>query len=410
MNIEIKRRFNEKELPDMQTALHEAEQAASDITLGTTLFMKKYGVKSEGEYKRRMMKEGKIMKHSVIGWNSWQTTEAGFRTVYEELNKAGSYIDRFGACFDWVMGVPEQYRDRMQAGGGLIFKSQEEWNRLGQIVPVQPHLGDHMIGSLNSVENTVNGLKAGVTTIGNLAHYYTFEYPGFDMEYLRTTEYMKSIAIMGNFKDDGVFIHSNLDDGYGAQFHDLANLLGWAKIERYVAEELLGARVGHCYGNLFSNPFSRIVFNRAVFMVNTYGTPGSFVNGNTIDYGLNLSRNYGALCSYSLADIVCQMKYPTGCAIAPVPLTEAIRVPTPEEMVEAHLAVDMMIEKAPYYFGLVDWEKVEYEAELLVRGGTVFFERVMNALEDLDVDITHAGEIVAVLKAIGPEQLESILA
>lgn len=100
----------------------------------------------------------------------------------------------------------------MQAGGGLIFKSQEEWNRLGQIVPVQPHLGDHMIGSLNSVENTVNGLKAGVTTIGNLAHYYTFEYPGFDMEYLRTTEYMKSIAIMGNFKDDGVFIHSNLDD------------------------------------------------------------------------------------------------------------------------------------------------------------------------------------------------------
>lgn len=104
MNIEIKRRFNEKELPDMQTALHEAEQAASDITLGTTLFMKKYGVKSEGEYKRRMMKEGKIMKHSVIGWNSWQTTEAGFRTVYEELNKAGSYIDRFGACStgSWV--------------------------------------------------------------------------------------------------------------------------------------------------------------------------------------------------------------------------------------------------------------------------------------------------------------------
>lgn len=97
---------------------------------------------------------------------------------------------------------------------------------------------------------------------------------------------------------------------------------------------------------------------------------------------------------------------PYGCAIAPVPLTEAIRVPTPEEMVQAHLAVDMMIEKAPYYVDLVDWEKVEYEAELLVRGGNVFFERVMNALDDLDVDINHAGEIVAVLKGIGPAQLE----
>ncbi len=304
--------------------------------------------------------------------------------------------------------MPENYRDKFQAGGGLIFKTQDEWSAIGQVVPVQPHLGDHMIGSLNGVDNTVNALGgAGVTTIGNLAHYYTYEYPGLDMELYRTEDYMKAIAIMAHFKDDGAIIHSNLDDGYGAQFHDLANLVGWAKLERYIAEDLLGARVSHCYGNLFSDSMLRIVFNRAMTMIDKYDTPGSFVNGNTIDYGMDISRNYGALCAYSLADIICQMKYPSGYAVAPVPLTEAMRVPSVDEILEAHKTIDMMIEKAPYYEKFINWEKINSEAEILVTGGgNAFFERVINAMDDLGIDINHAGQVASALKAIGAEQLE----
>lgn len=406
MDIQIKRRFNENELPDMQSVVADAEKIASGISIGETLFMKKHGVKSEGEYKRKMMKAGKITKHTHIGWNDWSTTEQGFKRVYEELEKAGSFIDRFGVCLDWIMGVPENYRDKFQAGGGLIFKTQDEWSAIGQVVPVQPHLGDHMIGSLNGVDNTVNALGAGVTTIGNLAHYYTYEYPGLDMELYRTEDYMKAIAIMAHFKDDGAIIHSNLDDGYGAQFHDLANLVGWAKLERYIAEDLLGARVSHCYGNLFSDSMLRIVFNRAMTMIDKYDTPGSFVNGNTIDYGMDISRNYGALCAYSLADIVCQMKYPSGYAVAPVPLTEAMRVPSVDEILEAHKTIDMMIEKAPYYEKFINWEKINSEAEILVTGGNAFFERVINAMDDLGIDINHAGQVASALKAIGAEQLE----
>ena len=407
MDIQIKRRFNEKELPDMKTIKADAKKIASGITIGETLFMKKYGVKSEAEYKRRMMKEGKIMKHSVIGWNSWSVTAEGIRKVYNGLVEAGSSIDRLGICCDWIMGVPAEYRDKFQAGGSLIFNSQEEWNAIGQVVPVNPHLGDHMIGSLNSVENVTYGLTAGVTTIGNLAQYFTYEYPGLDMELYRTEDYVKAMAVMGEFKDQGVCMHCNLDDGYGAQFHDVANLMGWAMLERYVAEELMGGRVAHCYGNLFSDSMLRVVFNRGISMIDKYHTPGTFVNGNTIDYGPSLPRNYAALCSYALADVACQLTYPTGYAVAPVPFTEAIRIPTPEEIIEGQLTMDMVIEKAPYYARYIDWEKVNADAELLVTGGNMFFERVINALDDLGVDIEHAGEIVGVIKAIGPEQLET---
>lgn len=406
MELKINRRFNEKELPDMRTIKSDAKKIASGITIGETLFMKKFGVKSEAEYKRKMMKEGKIMKHSVIGWNSWSVTEAGIRQIYDALIEAGSSIDRFGICCDWIMGVPEEYRDRFQASGSLIFNSQEEWNAVGQVVPVNPHLGDHMIGSLNSVENVINGLTAGVTTIGNLAQYFTYEYPGLDMEAYRTEDYIKAMAIMGEFKDRGVCMHCNLDDGYGAQFQDVANLLGWAKLERYIAEELMGGRVAHCYGNLFSDSMLRVVFNRAISKIDKYHTPGTFVNGNTIDYGFCMPKNYATLASYALADVACQLTYPTGYAVAPVPFTEAIRIPAPEEITEAQLSMDMVIEKAPYYARYIDWDKVNEDAEVLVTGANVFFERVMNALDDLGVDTDHAGEVASVLKAIGPEQLE----
>lgn len=407
MDITMKRRFNEKDLPDMKTILSEAESLAKKITIGETLFFKEKGVKSEGEYKRRMAAQNKVMKHSHIGWNSWDETAEGFVKIYETLKKDGSYIDRFGVALDWVMGVPEEYRHRFQAGGSLILKNRDEWKQLGQVVPVQPHLGDHMIGSLNSVENTTLGLEAGVTTIGNISHYYTYEYPGLDMEEYRTIDMMKAIAIMGHFREQGTIIHSNLDDGFGAQFHDLANMVGYARLERYIVEDLLGGGMCHCFGNLFSDPIVRIIFNCAMGKINKYNTPGSMIYGNTIDYNYDIPHNFGAMASFSMADAIGQMHYPSGHAVCPIPVTEAVRVPSADEIIEAHHTVDMMIEKAKHYGDYIDYEKVQSEADILVTCGNVFFERVLNGLDSMHIDINHAGEVLAALKAIGVDQLET---
>lgn len=407
MDIVMKRRFNEKDLPDMKTILHEADSIANTVQIGETLFFKEHGVKSEGEYKRRMASERRVMKHSHIGWNSWQETADGFVKIYEALKKEGSYIDRFGVALDWVMGVPEEYRHRFQAGGSLIFQNPDEWKQLGQVVPVQPHLGDHMIGSLNSLENTILGLTAGVTTIGNISHYYTYEYPGLDMEEYRTVDMMKAIALMGKFREQGTVIHSNLDDGFGAQFHDMANMVGYARLERYIVEDLLGAGMCHCFGNLFSDPIVRIIFNCAMGKINKYNTPGSMIYGNTIDYGYDIPRNFGAMASFSMADAIGQMHFPSGHAVCPIPVTEAVRVPSADEIIEAHHTVDMMIEKAKHYGDYLDYEKVQSEADILVTCGNVFFERVLNGLDSMHIDITHAGEVLSALKAIGVDQLET---
>lgn len=407
MELKFKWKFNIKDLPDMGTLNHEIDGIAKNVTIGRTLFMEKFGVSSEREYKERMMKEKKVMKHSAVGLNSWQAQEEGLKKIYDELTESGSYIDRYGACLDWVMGVPEEHHSKIQPGSGLILKNEDEWARLGQVVPVQPHLGDHIIGSLNSLQNTMLGLKAGVTTIGNISHYYTYEYPGLDMEEYRTIDMVKAIGLMARLSGQGTIIHSNLDDGFGAQFHDLANLVGYAKLERYICEDLLGARVGHCFGNLFNDPMIRIIFNSAMGKINTYHTPGSMIYGNTIDFSYNMPKNYGAVTSYAMADAIGQMICPSGHAITPIPVTEAIRVPAIDEIIDAHNTVDMAIESAKYYKDYVDVQKVEAEADILVACGNIFFERVLNGLDEQNVDITHPGEVLAALKAIGVTQLET---
>lgn len=406
MELKINRRFNEKDLPDMKTIMAQGDQIAQGVTIGTSAFMKTYGVSSEAEYKKKMMESGHVMKHSHIGWNSVEATADGFHEVYNSIIRDGSYIDRFGVCLDGSMGVPQSHRHLMQVGSGLVFRSPEEWKILPQQVPVQVHMGDHMIGSLNSVENCVNALSAGVTTIGNISHYYSYEYPGIEMEMERTITTCQGIKIMGHFREQGTIIHSNLDDGLGAQFHDLANLAGWARLERYIVEDLLGAGMNHCFGNLFSDPMLRIVFSKAMWDINTFKTPGSMIYGNTIDFNADIPHNYGALASFSLADIIGQMQYPTGHAVVSIPVSEAIRVPSAQEMVDANHTVDMMFEKAKHMREYIDFDRIEARAKLLNACGNTFFERVLNALDDIGVDITHAGQVMAVAKAIGAEQME----
>lgn len=406
MDIKMKKRFEYKNLPDMKTIRSEIDQIASGVTIGETLFMKEHGVKSEAEYKKKMAKQGHIMKHTHIGWNSWDVIAKGTEYIYNELKKRGSYVDRFGYCLDWVMGVPEHLRHLLPVGTGLTFQNPEEWAKIGQVVPVQPHLGDHMIASLNSVENTVCALNAGVTTMGNISQYYTYEYPGIDMEEFRVTDMIKAIGVMGKFKEQGTIIHSNVDDGFGAQFHDLANLVGWCMLERYIVEDLLGGGMSHCFGNLFSDPMLRITFEQAMWEINKSKTPGTMIYGNTIDFGFDYDRNFGALASYVNGDIIGQQHCPSGHAVTAIPVTEAVRIPSADEILQAHATVDMMIEKAKYFESYINWNQIESDKNILVACGRIFFERVLNGLDDLGVDINHPGELLGALKAIGPEQLE----
>ena len=107
MELKINRRFNEKDLPDVQTIRDEAHKRASQIVIPETLFMKTNGVKSEAEYKKKMMAQHKVMTHAHTGWAEVDYTAKAFHEVYDALHAEGYELSRFGVCLDGSLGVPE---------------------------------------------------------------------------------------------------------------------------------------------------------------------------------------------------------------------------------------------------------------------------------------------------------------
>ena len=153
-------------LPSGRTLVEEGRELSKSVKLGTTLFMEKYGVSSEREYKERMKKERKPMFHFHYGLSNFEMSARGLELIYNETTSRGHRVDRFGACLDRVMGLPEEMRDKMPRETGLKLDTPSDWAELGRIVPIQPHMGDHMVGSPASLENLLKALSAGVTTIG----------------------------------------------------------------------------------------------------------------------------------------------------------------------------------------------------------------------------------------------------
>lgn len=397
----------EKELPSMEEFKNRAAEVSEGWVLGRSPFMDKMHVDSEREYKERCKKEGTIMRHAHIGYNSAEETKEAIRYIYQKLEEKGCRLDRFGICLDCQMGVPPEMRDKVPRGAGLVFENPQEWIEVAQAAPVMVHFGDNMIGTLNAVENLRCAFAAGGTTIGNASHYYTYEYPfSYDLN-KRTEDTVTCFCIMAKYKEKGMLVHSNLDDGFPALFHDLSVVLGWAKLERYIVQELCGAKLGHCFGNLFSDPMLRIAFAQALDEINEGDSCGSMVYGNTTDFSMDFTENYTVINSYLLGDMISQIHTPTGHGLNAVPVSEAARIPSPDEIVEAQVLSNRLESYARMLEPYIDWKKIGADKKKLLDGAEIFYRNTLDGLDAMGIDIRNAAEVMMSLKKLGPAYLEA---
>ena len=107
-------------------------------------------------------------------------------------------------------------------------------------------------------------LECGATTIGNISQYFNLAYPEWKDDVAIAIETVKAIGTLAALKSQGTLVHSNLDDGFGSQFRDLTSLVGWTLFEKYLVEELMGAKITFCYGHVHSSPIRRIAFLQAL--------------------------------------------------------------------------------------------------------------------------------------------------
>ena len=132
------------ELPSSQAIVNAGQAMAKDIRIGRTAFMRKMGVASELEYKKRCMQQNTIMFHAHIGMNTWNATAAALALLDHSAEKNGFVVDRAGICLDRRMGLPKAHRKNIPAETGPMLDSIKDWKQVGQTAPIQPHMGDQL--------------------------------------------------------------------------------------------------------------------------------------------------------------------------------------------------------------------------------------------------------------------------
>ena len=395
-------------LPDFNVLRGQSRDLAAQISIGRSAFLDSYGVSSELEYKQQAIRDKRIMYHAHIGMNDMDSTAAAIACIHQQLTARGFCLDRAGFALDRRMGLPAELRAAAAAETGPMLERQDDWSALAQSAPIQPHLGDFMIGQPASVANTIEALRIGCTTIGNLSQFFTFAAPGWNDHEATAVQTYQAMALLAEFRDQGVMLHSYLEDGFGALFKYCSSVAGWAMLERYIVEELIGARLAHCIGGLTTSPLKRAGWVLALHEIHQREQVGSMIYGDTISFGLEFEKNRAVTAEYLMWDILIQLHAPSGHAVLPLPVTEAIRIPSADEIIEAQLFGRQVEASARRLYPHVDFSAAEGFAEIVCRQGRQVFDNALAGLTDLGVDIRNPLQMLFVLKKLGAQGFEEL--
>ncbi|WP_130862624.1 hypothetical protein [Bacilliculturomica massiliensis] len=389
--------------------IDEARRTGRELKVGQTRFVAASEFQSEKSYKKAMSKKGRMMYHFHLCCENNEVFKTQIRELDEKLSAKGLCLDRFGISIDPAMALPADIREKNKKGGALYFAGQEDWDMLGMSEKMQPHLGDNMIGSPASYEIVQNALKAGVTTIGNVSQFFGYEYPEFSDVDARTRSTLQAMAVMAENVDAGTLIHSNLDDGYGDKAADLGLLIGCALLEKYLVEDLMGAKIAHSYGDMFFSPEKRLIFLSALKTAHKGDLTGSMVFTNKLGRNsADIERNTPHLCMSVLCDMAGQYVYQTGHAIATMANQGLTTDVTTDEVVRTLEYAKELEAYIPDVVSLIDFDKIDRRAKEVYDRGEMFFESTLEVLSD-HIDIDNPYAVLSALKRVGIGNLTDAL-
>jgi len=132
------------------------------------------------------------------------------------------------------------------------------------------------------------------------------------------------------------------------------------------------------------------------------------IYGDTISFGSDFNKNRAIVAEYLLWDIMSQLECPTGNAVLPLPVTEALRIPSPDEIVEAQCFGRQIEETARRLWPHIDFTSAyDFSAKVYSAGKSVF-DNALDGLKEAKVDICDPVQILYVLKMLGPSVFEEM--
>lgn len=396
------------DLPDGREAVAEGKALAADLERGRSLFCETNGVGSEREWRERARIEGFSCSCMNIGLATWADTREAIGLIYEDaLSRGVRPPDRFNLLAERRMGLPKAKRADAPQETGPALWSDQDWWELANTAPIQPEAADNMIGGPGSVENASDALRVGITHIGVLSQ-YSWRWPYWDDEISQTLSVLKAGGLLAAFRTEGVCFDSYLEDGYPGVFHDYANYVGWAMLERYISEELIGAAYSCSWGGLTQNPVIKSAVTLALHTVNPDGVPAGFVQGDTIGNTPDFDSNMAVVSSDVLFMKMVDRRYKLGGAPIAVPVTETERIPSWEEVATVQTIGRRLEEYIPLVDPVIDWAQIEAMRDRLVEGGRAFFAAAIDGLAGAGIDVRDPAQLLLVLKRLGSNRCEEL--
>ena len=396
------------DLPDGRDAVAEGRALGPTIERATSLYCEEKGVGSEREWREKARAEGIPCTCMNIGLATWDDTREAMGLIYEDaLSRGVRPPDRFNLLAERRMGLPKELRAQAPQETGPALWTDQHWWEMTHTVPIQPEAADNMIGGPGSVDNVVNALQVGITCIGVLSQ-YSWRWPYWDDETAQLMAVLKAGGVLASLRDQGVVFDSYLEDGYPGVFHDYASYVGWAMLERYVAEDLIGAAYSSSWGGLTQNPIIKSAVTLALDAVNPHRVPTSFIQGDTIGYSRDFDSNMAVLVNDLMMMKMTDLRYRLGGAPIAVPVTEVERIPSWQEVATVQTVSRKCEDYLPMMEPYVDWGKIEALRDELVAGGKRFFRNALDAMSEMGVDVQDPAPVLLLLKRLGPETCEAL--
>ena len=378
--------------------LDDARQAAREIVIPKSAFCKATGFSSEKAYKTAMAGKGAIMYHTHFCFPNREAMKKDLPELEKLLAEQGLRLDRFGVSLDPSMALPASMRSGGAGNAGLYLAEQKDWDEVASFAFSQPHFGDNMVGSPASFDSCCAALRAGVTTMGNISQFFGWDYPEFPDVEARTRSAVMAMAVMAEHLDDGAMIHSNLDDGYGDKCGDMGQLIGMALLEQYLAEDLLGAKVAHSFGDMFHSPYKRLIFLSALKQIHGDEVFGSMVFTNKLgrckqDITLNDAHLIPCMTGHAVT------------VMADRGLDDQV---TNREIVRKLALAKQLEAYLPEVLKTIDFERIDEEAACLVERGAKLFGNILSYLENF-IDISNPYSVMLAVKTAGVKNLVELL-
>ena len=397
-----------RDMPDGRDAVAEGRKIGEKLQADPSLYLEERGVSSEREWRERAAAEGTLCTSFNIGLATWADTREALHLIYEDsLSRGIRPPDRFNILAERRMGLPKSMRLAAPQETGPLLMTEKDWWETADSVPIQPEAANNSIGGPGSLDNVVDAIQAGITYIGVLSQ-YTWRWPYWDDDIAQTMAVLKAGGVLAAKRNEGVCFDSYLEDGYPGVFHDYANDVGWAMLERYVCEDLIGAAYSCSWGGLTSDPMHKAAVTLALHGFRNSKVPAAFVQGDTIGNRRDFEANAAVVSTDVLFMRAVDCRYRLGGAPLAVPVTEVERIPTWQEVAQVHAMNRRLEEYLPSVTKLIDWGEIERLRDTLIEGGKRFFGSAIKTMRESGINVEDPAAVLMVMRGLGSVACEEL--